>query len=244
MSLLLYILFWPILFAVSTISFVARRCFALARGAFSKARADSPKAPAVLGYIPVELYAALSVLTCGLYPFSWLWSNSAAFTNLCANRFQEKRLRLYAVTGFCVQLLLPVSLALFLASRFTDSLRFEYFAPRFLLLYAASYLLLVFPQRCYHFFDLRWNIRRAVEAWDKDGVMISRTMKSWFKLFTFGSAYIQFHINRLIGLGMPGFVGQDEIMREFSVKNWLNEYVIIKKRGVRISDEPGEIQDG
>lgn len=197
-----------------------------------------------MGYIPVELFTALSVLTLGLYPFSWLWSNSAAFANLCGGRLQEKRLRLYAVTGFCAQLLLPVSLALFLVRRFTDAPWLWDLGPRFLLLYAASYVLLVFPQRCYHFFDLRWNIRRAVEAWDKDGVMINRTIKSLIELFAFGSAYIQFHINRLIGLGMPGFAGQEEIMREFSVKSWLNEYVIIKKPGAGISGEPEESQSG
>jgi hypothetical protein len=168
----------------------------------------------------------------GLYPFSWLWSNSSALANLCGNRLQDKRLRLYAGTGFGVQLLLPVSLGLFLGWHFTGDSQLWDLALRFSVLYAAAGVLIMFPQRCYYFFNLRWNIRRAVEAWDKDAVMIGRTMASWFKLFVFGSAYIQFHANRLIGLGMPGFADQDEIMPDFSVKRWLSEYVIMKRRPI------------
>ncbi|MDR1021606.1 MAG: hypothetical protein LBL73_12660 [Synergistaceae bacterium] len=243
-SLVVYALLWPALFAVSTVLFVIRRGFALARGSFSKIRLNSAKKPVALGYIPVELFMALGVLTSGLYPFSWLWSNSAALVGLCGDRLQERRLRLCAGMGFCVQTLLPVSLVLFFAWHFTGDPMLWNFASRFLALYAASFFLLALPQRCYLFFALRWNIRRAVEAWDKDGVMIDRTMSSWLKLFAFGSAYIQYHINRLIGLGMPGFAGQDEIMRDFSVKKWLNEYVIIRHHSIPLPADPGEAGNG
>jgi hypothetical protein len=242
--LVLYALLWPALFMVSTALFVVRRGFALTLGVFSKIRPDSEKKPAVLGYIPLELFMALCVLSCGLYPFSWLWSNSGALVALCRDRLQEKRLRLCAGMGFCVQVLLPCSIALLLAWRFTGDPVFWDFAGRFLALYAASFLLLILPQRSYLFFAMRWNIRRAVEAWDKDGVMISRTMSSWLKLFAFGSVYAQYHINRLIGLGMPGFAGQDEIMRDFSVKRWLDEYVIIRRRAIPLSAAPEEAGNG
>ncbi|MDR0617088.1 MAG: hypothetical protein LBG29_09805, partial [Synergistaceae bacterium] len=231
-SLFLYVLFWPALFVVSTISFIIRRSFAFLGGGFAKSREDSPKRPAILGYIPVELFIALSFLTFGLYPFSWLRSNSSALASLCGNRLQDKRLRLYALTGFCLQLLLPVSLGLFAGWHFTGDPRLWDFALRASLLYVLSGVLIIIPQRCCYLFNLRWNIRRAVESWDKDGVMIARTMASWLKLFIFGSAYIQFHANRLIGLGMPGFAGQDEIMADFSVKRWLNEYVMIRKHPI------------
>ena len=161
-SLFLYVLFWPALFVVSTISFIIRRSFAFLGGGFAKSREDSPKRPAVLGYIPVELFIALSFLTFGLYPFSWLRSNSSALASLCWNRLQDKRLRLYALTGFCLQLLLPVSLGLFAGWHFTGDPRLWDFALRASLLYVLSGVLIIIPQRCCYLFNLRWNIRRAV----------------------------------------------------------------------------------
>jgi hypothetical protein len=233
-SLLLYVLFWPALFTISTFSFVLRKCFGILQGRFSKVRPK--KKTVVLGYVPVELFIALCLLTFGLYPYAWLWGNSGAFVSLCGDRLQEKRVKLYAAIGFCVQLILPVSFAIYGMGRFTGPPQLLDLAINSAFLYAAAYILLILPQRCYYFFDIRWNLRSAVEAWDKDGVMIDRTMTSWFKLFAFGSIYIQLHANRLIGLGMPGFAGQDDIMPDFSVRRWLQEYVIIRRPAIRLSD--------
>jgi hypothetical protein len=227
-------MFWPALFAISTLSFVIRKSFSVLRGGFFKVRPRGKNA--VLGYVPVELFIALCLLTFGLYPYAWLWGNSSAFVSLCGYRLQEKRVRFCAAIGFCIQLIPIVSLALYAVWRYTASPQLLDFALHSALLYVAAYVLLVLPQRCYCFFDIRWNLRRTVETWDKDGVMIDRTMTSWLKLFAFGSIYIQFHANRLIGLGMPGFAGQDEIMPDFSVRRWLQEYVIIRRPAVRPSD--------
>jgi hypothetical protein len=179
-----------------------------------------------------------------MYPYLWLWNNSNPFVKLCGNRLQGSRLKVFAAMGLCVQFLPPISLTLFAAGRFVGAYQFFDISTQCAVLYAFSYALLIFPQRCYCFFHLRWNIRNAVAAWDREEMMIGRTMTSWLKLFLFGSAYIQFHMNRLMGLGMPGFADQEEIRPDFSIQKWLREYVLIRRPAIDIPNDLKESDDG
>jgi hypothetical protein len=233
--LLIYLLFWPLLFILSTVLYVIRKCFGAIKGKFSRTKVVKKK-PSVLGYIPVELFIVLCAMTLGVYPFIWLWGNSGAFINFCGNRLQEKRLRRFSAAGFCIQLLLPASIILYVMWRLTGMAEFIDYTLRCSAAYVILYTAVIFPQRCYYYFDLRWNMRSAVEAWDSERIMIGRTMTSWLNLFVFGSAYIQLHMNRLIGLGMPGFAGQDEILPDFSVSKWMREYVIRRPVPVTVNE--------
>jgi hypothetical protein len=243
----LYFFCAPFIFLFSPIAGLLRR--AAAKLGRTLLRTRPARRPAVLGYTPIELFVALCAVTFGTYPYFWLWSNANAFTRLCGGRLQGKRLKQFAATGFCVQLLLPAALALYALWRFAGTERALESAMRCALAYAVSYAVLIFPQRCYCYFHLRWNLRNAVTQWDRDEMMIDRTMTSWLKLFIFGSAYIQSHTNRLMGLGMPGFADQDEIRPEFSFRKWLREYVVIRKPAieaveVEIVKDIGESDDG
>jgi hypothetical protein len=242
--LLLYFVSLPVLFLLSPVFKLARRLLGALERAFSRPRAKRANKEALLGYIPIELFLTLCVATFGFYPYVWLWNNSKALIGLCGRWIYEKRLRGFAAAGFFLQLLMMVSIAFYAASRLIGSSQFFDYAFRCSVVYIILYSFLIFPQRCYYYFELRWNIRRAVGLWDRDAVMIDRTMTSWLKLLLFGSAYIQLHANRLIGLGMPGFAGQDEILPEFSVRRWVKEYVIIKKRSVGVMSDLREDADG
>ena len=59
--------------------------------------------------------------------------------------------------------------------------------------------------------------------------MINRSITSWFKLFLLGSIYIQHHINRLMGLGMPGFADVSEIEHDASLMDIIDDYIAIGK---------------
>ena len=92
--------------------------------------------------------------------------------------------------------------------------------------YASVYLLIIFPMRCFNYFCVRWAIRAAVIDWDREGVMVGRSVTSWFKLFLLGSVYLQYHINRLMGLGMPGFADVSEIEPDATLRERINDYVV------------------
>jgi hypothetical protein len=91
------------------------------------------------------------------------------------------------------------------------------------------YLSVIFPMRCFNYFRFRWALRSAVIKWDNEGVMVGRAMPSWVGLFLFGSAYIQYHINRLMGLGMPGFADASEIESDATLGELIGGYVITAK---------------
>ena len=179
----------------------------------------------LLGYIPILIFASLSVLTLGLYPYIWFAQNVRAFVSLSLEKIEERSLRRYAVMGFFVQLLLFSSIAMIIWERLTDSpLHFEY-ALRFAFFYAFLSLFVLLPIRSFLYLGLRWNLRRAVAAWDNSHIMLPRTMPSWWKLFLFGSLYLQHHINRVIGLGMPGFADAEELRESLPFLEWLGGYL-------------------
>ena len=185
----------------------------------------SPGAAAALGYIPVTLFLSFSVATLGLYPYAWLWGNLHALERIGASASDDRNLRRFAVYGFCVQTLFPAALILYAAGIWLASDLMLELSFRVAVAYAATYLLLILPLRCGCYFDLRWKIRHRVAEWDSAKIMMDRTMSSWFKLFLLGSLYVQYHINRLMGLGMPGFADPSEITEDFAVVQWVRDYV-------------------
>lgn len=178
-----------------------------------------------LGYIPIGLYLSFAAATLGLYPYAWLWGNVRAFERIGASTSDCLNLRRFAVYGFCVQILLPVALALYVAGAWLASDLILELSFRVAVAYVAAYLLLILPLRCGCYFDLRWKIRHRVAEWDSAKIMTDRTIPSWFKLLLLGSTYIQYHINRLMGLGMPGFADPSEITDDFAVVQWVRDYV-------------------
>jgi hypothetical protein len=192
---------------------------------------------ALLGYIPLRIFLGISVVTLGLYPYIWVWGNVYAFMKVCGPRVRGAVFRRFAVVGFCTQLMIPLAVCSCLWGAATGSEQAYELAARALLFFAVSYFAIIGPMRCSCYFDLRWNLRSAVAMWDRNSVMIDRTMTSWFKLFILGSVYIQFHINRLMGLGMPGFADAEEISAEFSLGEWIREYLRPKSRDLHAGDD-------
>jgi hypothetical protein len=192
---------------------------------------------ALLGYIPLRIFVGVSVMTLGLYPYFWVWGNVCAFTKVCGGRVREGELRRFAVTGFCVQLTALFSAVSCLWWMATGSPWAYEMALQTSVFFAAAYVLIVLPMRCSSYFDLRWNMRSAVAMWDRKSIMMDRTMTSWAKLFMLGSAYIQFHVNRLMGLGMPGFADAEEITDDFSFGEWVRDYIRAKSPDIRDGDD-------
>jgi hypothetical protein len=159
----------------------------------------------------------------------WIWGNAYAFNKIGERRVYEASFKRLAVLGFAVQMLLPVSAALYAVWRFTGldmALDTAYGVTFALVLLYSS---VVFPMRCFNYFCFRWALRSAVIKWDREGVMAGRAMPSWFGLLLFGSAYIQHHINRLMGLGMPGFADVSEIESDATLGEWIGGYVVTVK---------------
>ncbi|MDR0652327.1 MAG: hypothetical protein LBG12_03365 [Synergistaceae bacterium] len=189
-------------------------------------RAREAHESAVLGYIPLKIFLGLCVVTLGTYPYAWIWNNAYAFNKMGERRVDETSFKRLAVLGFVVQMLLPVSGALYAAWYFTGldmALEIAYAVVFALVL---LYLSVIFPMRCFNYFCFRWALRSAVIKWDSEGVMVGRTMSSWIALFLFGSAYIQHHINRLMGLGMPGFADASEIESDDTLGEWIGRYIV------------------
>lgn len=188
-----------------------------------------PRPDSTLGYIPLNLYVSMSLVTLGMYPYIWLWGNIHAFEKIRVRGIGKHSLTAFSATGFCAQLLCPLALCSYAVGTLLASNAAREFAFRSLLIYIPIYFFLILPMRCFHYFDLRWKLRAAVAEWDTKGMMLNRTAPSWFYLFLFGTIYIQHHINRLMGLGMPGFASTDELT--FSPSRWIRDYVIVKPGG-------------
>lgn len=179
----------------------------------------------LLGYIPISIFAGLSVFTLGLYPYVWFAGNVPAFISLSLERIEERSLRHYVVMGFFVQSLLFAAIAMALWGALADSPLHHEYALRFAFFYLSLSLLVLLPIRSFLYFGLRWNLRRAVAAWDRNHIMVPRTIPSWWKLFLFGSLYLQHHINRMIGLGMPGFADAEDLREPLPFLEWLGGYL-------------------
>jgi hypothetical protein len=184
---------------------------------------------ALLGYIPTKLFIALCVATCGLYPYMWMWGNTYAFNTVGGRRIDESSVKRFAMLGFMVQMLLPTAAVSRAVWNFTEMEAAHQTFQISLLAFVTLYALVIFPMRCFNYFCVRWALRGAVIAWDSEGVMVGRTITSWVKLFLLGSAYIQYHINRLMGLGMSGFADASEIEPDATLGEILDNYVTVGK---------------
>ena len=183
----------------------------------------------LLGYIPSKLYLGLCFVTCGLYPYIWLRENARAFEKTSGGRVRELSARRLAFLGMTVQLILPFSIGAWIVWMATGSeVAGEVFRAAFFL-FLALYFAVVFPMRCSNYFCARWALRSAVIEWDASGVMINRSIASWLKLFLLGSVYVQYHINRLMGLGMPGFADFSEIEGDATLLERLGDYLMTGK---------------
>jgi hypothetical protein len=187
------------------------------------------RAAALLGYIPTRLFIGLCAITLGLYPYTWMWENVYAFNKVGGHRINGNSIKRLAVTGFLLQLSILGASASYTVCGITgmDDLRKPMAIA--ILSCVTLYFLIIFPMKCFNYFAIRWAIRSAVIEWDREGVMVGRTMTSWLKLFLFGSAYIQYHINRLMGLGMIGFADVSEIEIDASIGEFIDGYVTIGK---------------
>jgi hypothetical protein len=197
----------------------------------------------LMGYIPVGLFVSLCFLSLGIYPSIWMWVNAPAFAVLCGDKVRAGRMRLYAAMAFCVHLILLQSAAFSLYWVFTGhqgSLKTAWIC---FAVYALLYLTAALPMRCYYYFDIRWNIRKVVLAWDNNLIMSGRTMASWLKLFLFGAAYIQYHTNRLMGLGMPGFADYDDIVPDMAIREFVKDFALPPKPGQRRGTDSGNTYD-
>jgi hypothetical protein len=193
-------------------------------------RADGPlmkrsHAHATIDYIPAGLFVLLSVASAGIYPYFWLLDRVDTFAAVDAIRLDRTGIDRYCVLGIIAQLLPIAAAGVFMWAHFTGLRQWYAYASIILAAYAAALVFVILPLRCFYHFDIRWRMRRAVSLWDKNGLMIARTAPSLFCLFLFGNAYIQRHINRLIGLGMPGLTGYDEIGTEVTLGDTIKEYV-------------------
>jgi hypothetical protein len=187
------------------------------------------RAAALLGYIPTRLFIGLCAITLGLYPYMWMWENVYAFSKVGGHRINGNSIKRLAVIGFLLQLSILTAAASYIACGTTGMDDVRELTAIAALSCGILYFLLVLPMKCFNYFVIRWAIRSAVIEWDREGVMVGRTMTSWIKLFLFGSAYIQYHINRLMGLGMAGFADVSEIELDASISELIDDYVTIGK---------------
>ena len=188
------------------------------------------RASALLGYIPSKLFMGLCLITCGLYPYIWMWDNTYAFNKVGDRRINEESVKRLAVLGFIVQLLVPFSAGAWIVWKATGLAIVSEVFQTAVFVFLSLYFIVIFPMRCFNYFCVRWALRSAVIGWDREGVMVNRSMTSWLKLFLLGSIYIQYHINRLMGLGMPGFADPSEIERDSSLIEIIDDYVTVGKR--------------
>lgn len=188
---------------------------------------------ALFAYIPIRLFVCMTFFTIGLYPYVWFWENIPAFMKIGQGQVGEKTFKRFAVTGFCIQLLFIFAAASSVWTWFTGSVVHYEFSIRVFAVYCVLYAFIVLPQRSFLYFDLRWSLRKAVIAWDRSGIVIDRTMTSWWKLFLLGPCYLQYHINRLMGLGMPGLSDSDEIVDDITLSEWVREYIKKPEREIR-----------
>lgn len=178
-----------------------------------------------IDYMPIPLFIAMTLFSLGIYPYIWLLKRVDGFSAAGMNGLDRMGIVRYCVVGLGVQLLPWGAIMAFVWSRWDGGDFALRVALQMMIAYAAAFALVVLPYRCFYHFDIRWRLRRAASVWDTGGIMIARTMGSLPRLFLLGTPYIQHHINRLIGLGMPGFSGYDDMPGDFYISDVIRDYV-------------------
>ena len=218
---------WKKIWSVFPLKYIVRL---FARFSGSLRITDETRMSVLLGYIPSKLFLGLCVITCGLYPYIWMWDNAYAFNKLGEHRINEESLKRLAVLGLITQLFVPFSAGAWMVWKATGSALASEVFKTAVFVFLPLYFFIVFPMRCFNYFCVRWALRGAVIEWDSEGVMVNRSITSWLKLFLLGSIYIQYHINRLMGLGMPGFADPSEIESDASLFEIIDDYVKVGNR--------------
>ena len=170
-----------------------------------------------LDYFPINLHCLLEVFSLGIFPYLWFANRWKMFNEFSHDeRISPRLAHLFIGSGIFAQLLLGMT---FLLSWFVPSASIASFVSQFpgqlgawlawLLnpttlfgVYGALLFFVVLPLRTLVYFNISWNICVVASEWDPDDRMAPRTLCSWLGLFLAGSAYFQYHINRLIALGM------------------------------------------
>jgi hypothetical protein len=163
-----------------------------------------------------------------------MWDNTYAFNKVGGRRINEESVKRLAVLGFIVQLLMPFSVGALIVWKVTGTVIAGEIFQTAAFVFLSLYFVVIFPMRCFNYFCMRWALRSAVIEWDREGVMVDRSITSWLKLFLLGSLYIQYHINRLMGLGMPGFADYSEIERDASLAEIIGNYVAAGSKSDRV----------
>lgn len=182
-------------------------------------------APASLTYVPVFLFIQYTVFTLGFYPILWLRKCARALDRMSGGAF-DARAAMRCCIAKAVSRAALVLCALCIASSIAfGSLALLHAAEFFLISFIAVTVAISAPLSCKCFFDIRWHIRRAAAEWDGSGLMLRNTMPSPVLLFIFGSAYVQYHVDRLIELDMPGFDGYDDVVVDAPAASVLKSFV-------------------
>ena len=168
-------------------------------------------------YVSSWMFVCMNLITLGLFPYIWMWCNAYAIAAISAGRLRVTVVKLFAVCGFCVQMILPAALYSYIWDVVVQQVLSYADALNLLRIYVAAYFLLVFPMRCFIYINMRDSLRRAAVSWGARRLMASRTMSSVLKLLLLGSVYFQNHINRLACLGMPDLIDSDDIWNEASL---------------------------
>lgn len=216
--------------AESRASFVSRLAAAL-RITASRISLASPfheHTSRPLDYIPMSIFVPFCFLTIGIYPYLWLLGSARSFAALCGSDRLGRRAAAAAALGLVVQTAIALSIAAFVTAWCLGSDSAEAFRAAIFWSFAV-HLAICFPMKCMALFELRARLRGAAALWDERGMMVRRTVRSPFALVIFGTAYLQHHINRLIGLGMPGLSDWDGY-RDVSLIGAISGYVIREGR--------------
>lgn len=152
-------------------------------------------------YIPLLIFVPISLLTFGIYPYIWFLRRIDSFAAIGTGELDRNRAVAYCIIGSAACAMLSAGLAAWS------------FAQWHHLALAGALLLVlaVVPMRTFWLFELRRRLRDVAHEWDQGAMMTYRTLPSPTLLFIFGSFYLQLHINRLIGLGMPDLGDYDDV---------------------------------
>lgn len=157
-----------------------------------------------LDYVPLTIFVPFTVISLGIYPNVWLALRARAFSAISGGIVDSRAVRRCALFGSISSIAAIIAVVLASSTMLAAAI--------------GLFVLFALPLRCFCHSEIRSGIRRSAAEWDADGRMAERTIPSSTRLAILGSIYIQHHINRLIGLGMPGFSGYDDA-RERSRKD-------------------------
>lgn len=180
---------------------------------------------AELSYMPLTVFVSLCAATLGLYPYLWLASRAWSFAALDPVAFDARAALRYCAVAAAAHCLLVLSAVPGLVWLIGGYELAAVVTRAMLSLYAALALLVVLPLRWACLTAMRWAMRSAAAAWAADLVIIPRTMRSLLATHLLGTVYAQAHINRLVGLGMPGLAGYDDMWNDVSAADVVRDFL-------------------